>query len=150
MAALAPQIEVPRSLGVAAEAHPAAHQVANARRPLAHHQFHHLAVAEAGAGGQGVLHVKFVGIVHVQNGGNAPLGQIGIAFHGLLFGDHGHAADLGRPECKIEPGNTTADNHEIGLNVHGDSRSGIKTVPQPGGHGTVRGTRHDCGCDRRD
>ena len=49
-------------------------QVADALRPLAHHQLDDVAVAEAGAGDQGVLDVRLEGVVGAPHRGDAALG----------------------------------------------------------------------------
>ena len=122
-----------RSVGAPAEGNPPLDQFRDARRPFLDHQAHHLGMTEAGARCQGVLDVEIEGIAAVEDRSDTALGMVGIALHGLFFGDQGHPADLGGIKGKQKTGNPTADNQEIGLMCfHWKSRPSVRGIRYAG------------------
>jgi hypothetical protein len=102
-------------IAVTAEADTPADQRLNAPRAFFDNQVDDVGMAETGARGQSVLDVKIERVITIEHGRNTALGLIGIALHGLFFGNQRDTPDLGGVEGKQQPGNPTANDQEIGL-----------------------------------
>ena len=66
------------------------------------------AVAEAGAGGQGVGQVLLDAVVRAHGGGDAALGVLGVGFLDGALGDDDRAAVPGGEQGGVEPGDARA------------------------------------------
>ncbi len=82
------------------------------------HLAHHIRVADAIPGVEGILNMQVERIPDVENRGDAPLGQIGVAVHRLFFGDDGNGPVIGHLEGVHQTGDAAADNQEVCLCVH--------------------------------
>ena len=107
-----------RAVCVGVEADADLHQFADPFGAADHHLLHHAAVAQAVPGIQGVPDVQVKRIPLVEDRGNAPLCQVGVAVHRLFLGDDGYRTAVGHFEGKHQPGDAAADNQKICLCVH--------------------------------
>ena len=107
---------------VGVEADADAHQFPDALRAADDHLAHHLFVAQSVSGFQGVLDMQVEGVLPAEDRGDASLGQVGVAVHGLFFGDDSHGPAVGHFEGVHQPGDAAADDKKIGLYIHGRFR----------------------------
>ena len=118
VAALHAEVVPGPGLGVAGEVAPQVDQFADAVRAAAHDQFHHVAVAEAVAGGQGVVDVQVEAVLRAPDRGDAPLGVPGVRGLRLALGDDRDGAVRRRLEGEGEPGGAAADDEIVQAVLH--------------------------------
>ena len=99
----------------AVELHAERAEPADALRPLAHRDLDRLALAEAGAGDQGVLDVELEAVVGAEHRGDAALGVLGGALGALPLGEDQHRAVAGGLEGEGEAGDAAAQHQEVDL-----------------------------------
>jgi hypothetical protein len=118
---------------IGGECDPELDELADARRPLAHHHLHDVAVAEPGARRQRVLDVQTRIVVETHHGRHAALGIVGIGVGQLLLGDKRHAPRPGEVERQGKARHSGADNEKVRLDHAAKiALRGRQTTP-PGG-----------------
>jgi len=85
-----------------------------------HHHFHHIGMAKAGPGIEGVLDMELEGVVLSQNGCDPTLGVIGAGFQLVFLGHHGNASTICRFQGEGQPCDP-ASNHEKIIMVFHDA-----------------------------
>ena len=103
------------------ELYPPVDQVADDLRPFLDHHPHHVFVADAGAGHQGVFDMGIEGVLLGEDRCDATLGIVRGGFGDFPLGDHRDLAVFGRLQRKGETGDTAADDEKIAFNFHGNS-----------------------------
>ena len=97
------------------EVDPLGYQPLHAAATVVDREFHRLAVAQAGAGGQGVLHVGVDGVAGVQYGGHAALGPVGGTLVQLPFANERDAQVCGQVQGQTQAGCVGADDEHVVL-----------------------------------
>ena len=113
---LAPEIELADFVARKLRADVA--QPLNALRRLAHADVDHHVVAQAGAGDARVFRVLFERVIRREHGGDAALRPVGGCVVAFALGDQQHLAELGRAQRERQPGDSAAENQEIGRECH--------------------------------
>jgi hypothetical protein len=108
----------PRTVALRVEADADRHQLPDSLGAADHHLADHVRIAQAVAGIQGILNVQVEGVLLIEDGGDAPLGEVGVAVHRLFFGDDGHGSVVGHLEGDHQAGDAAADDEKISLDIH--------------------------------
>ena len=72
-------------------------------------------IAQAGAGGEGILNVRIQRIVCGQHGGNAALRPVACAVQQGFFGDQSHLLAIGQLDGQRQASQAAADNQGVKL-----------------------------------
>jgi hypothetical protein len=93
-------------------------QFSNAVGTFSDSDFHRFALAQAGAGEEGVLDMLLKGIVRREYRGNPPLGVLGVALISGPLGYDRNGSVLGGLVRKGQPGDPPAQDQEVKLEGH--------------------------------
>lgn len=109
------------------ERHALRDQPADRRRTATHDEFDRIPMAQTGAGGEGVGHVRIERVFRrVEHGGDAALGVETGAFRERRLGHDRDLHPFGQPQGHAQAGKTATDNQRIeGFSVsHAAKRQG--------------------------
>jgi hypothetical protein len=116
MTAFAAQIQFAAAVDIAfGKFHAEFDQFGDAGGALGDDGAHDLLMAEAGAGGEGVAHVHFDGVLLAGDGGDAALGVVGVGFGAGFLGGNGDAPQMGGLQREGKAGNAAAQDQEVKL-----------------------------------
>ncbi|MNM74836.1 hypothetical protein D3C81_866010 [compost metagenome] len=90
---------------------------------------HRVLAAQAGAGGQGVLHVRFDVVAVVEYPGHAALRPVGRAAGQVALAQHGHAQVGRQVEGQGQAGAAAADDEDVVLIVLAHGRRSAECRP---------------------
>src|SRR5271170_3643979 len=88
-------------------------QFAHRLGTFAHDSLHRGAIAQAGARADGVVDMRFEGVVDAPHAGDAALRVRGVGLGAAGLGQHGDAANLGRLEGEGQASDAAADYQEV-------------------------------------
>ncbi|MNZ88411.1 hypothetical protein D3C78_1073030 [compost metagenome] len=122
VAALAGQVEGKAALAlvvflVGGEGHALVDQPLDRLTAVFDGEAHRVLAAQAGAGGQGVLHVRFDVVAVVEYRRHAALGPVGRAAGEVALAQHGHAQVRRQVEGQGQTGTAAADDQDVVLIV---------------------------------
>ncbi len=112
-------------------------QVVDLPGRLADDELGDAAVAQAGAGGEGVLDVVLEAVLGGADGGDAPLGPGAVAELDLVLGDDQDAQAGRRRQGGPQPGDAAADDQQVGEQVRRVLRVEAEQVAVRKRHGSV-------------
>ena len=110
VAAFARQVQF---AGFLREGHAQFLQPGNGGGRVFHGELRGFQVAQAGAGDQGVLHVRRDAVALAEHCGDAALCPVARAVAERALGDHGHAVALRQVQRGGEPGQAAADDEDV-------------------------------------
>jgi hypothetical protein len=109
-------------------------------RTLARADLHDHLVAEPGARLERVAHVRLDAIIGGEDGGDAPLGVLGVGLVRRPLGDDDDLTVRRRVEREGEAGNAAADDEKVGRDCHG--REGSRLFARDDSAATSNAFRH--------